>query len=355
MELNDLLQTAIECRASRVLLLTGSPPAYRICGNYQQADLELLSASACDAICNQLLNPGEQEELEAHRAVETVVSIPILGRFRINAQQQQSSVSILIQPLPANALSLDSIGVAPGFRNLIEARSGLVVIGGPSDSGRSTTVASLIAEINQWESRFIVTVESGIETKHESGRSMIVQREIGEDCSSMYEGLKQASQQDPDIVAATELTTGTEVETILDFANSGRLAIIEASGPSSAYCLQQMIALVAPDRRRRCREQLSECLLGVAIQNLIPSASGQGRVLAQELLLANAAIRDRITQARMGDLNPIFEDSRYPEMQSMQQAVEKLMAAGQIAPQRGFGESTEWLAHLPELLPSDSQ
>ena len=355
MELNELLQTSVESRASRVLLVAGAPPAYRICGHYRQADLKPLTASACREFGKQLLPAFEQEQLEACHAVETVISIPTLGRFRINVQQQQGSISILVQPLPANPVTLESLGVAHGFHKLSAARSGLLVVGGPSDSGRGMTIAALISEINQTESRFIVTVESGIETRHQNIQSIIVQQEVGTDCSSMHEGLLQATTRDPDIIVTSELTTGEEFESILRYANSGRLAIIEATCLSASSCLQDLIALVSPGQRRRCRAKLSECLQGVAIQNLVTKASGRGRVLAQELLLSDKTVRELIDRGRLGELRAVLNAKRHSEMQSMKQALENLRAAGLIAPRKELSESTEWLAQLPHLLPAVSQ
>lgn len=333
MELNDLLHAAVDGGASDVLLAAGAPPMFRIDGELTPAPLEALTPPRLESLFRQILSPEQLERLQRHRDVDFSLSVPRLGRFRLNVHMQRQSYAAAIRYIPHDVPRLEQLGLPPAVADLCRLSHGLVLVTGQTGSGKTTTLAALIEHINQRESRHIITLEDPIEFQFAHGRSLVEQREIGSDCPTFASGLKHVLRQDPDVILVGELRELETIRTALQAAETGHLVFATLHSSSAAGAIDRIIEVFPADEQSQVRSHLAECLRAVVTQRLLPAADGRGRAAALEILIVTRAIQTNIREGQTHLLPGLISTGRRLGMQTMSQAVRELALNGRITPE----------------------
>lgn len=331
MEMNDLLHAAVDHGASDLLLATGAPPMLRIHGALQPTELEPLTPRALEQLCKQILSDEQAEHLRQHKDIDFGISIPHLGRFRINVHYQRGSFAAAIRYVPNRIPELDALQLPPVVEELTHLEHGLVLVTGQTGSGKTTTLGAMLARINERDSKHIITLEDPIEFQHPHGRSLIEQREIGVDCPSFASGLRHALRQDPDVILVGELRDLDTIRTALQAAETGHLVLATLHSSTAAGTIDRIIEVFPSDEQSQIRTHLAECLKGVVTQRLVPAAHGKGRIVAAEVLLANRPIQTSIREATTHLIPGIISTNRRAGMQTFEQTFKQLVLNGQIS------------------------
>ena len=333
MEINDLLHAAVDSGASDVLLVSGSPPMFRIAGELQPASLPPLTPPDLEDLCRQVLSDDHCQTLQRRQDVDFSITVPELGRFRFNIHQQRKSLAAAIRYLANVIPSLEELGLPPIVDELTRLKYGLVLVTGQTGSGKSTTLAAMIDRINRRDAKHIITLEDPIEYQHEHARSLVEQREIGTDCPSFASGLRHVLRQDPDVILVGELRDVETIRTALQAAETGHLVLATLHSSSAAGAVDRIIEVFPAEEQTQVRTHLSECLKAVLTQQLLPAATEQGRVAAMEVLVATRAIQAAIREANCHLIPGIISTGRKYGMQTMEQAIRELALNGRIFPE----------------------
>jgi twitching motility protein PilT len=295
MTLDDLLCEMVTRRASDVHLQVGSPPMGRVDGQLLPFGSEPLSPSDTRGLAQALLTAEQWEDFDYGQELDLAYSVPGLGRFRCNVFRQRGSVGIVMRTVSDAIPSFETLGL-PGevMRGFADAPRGLVLITGPTGSGKSTTLAALIDHINRSYAHHIITIEDPIEFLHRHGRSLVVQREVGADTRDFRTALKYALRQDPDVIMIGEMRDKETVEAALSAAQTGHLVLSTLHTQDAVRSVNRIIDFFVPHERDQVRLQLAESLVGIVSQRLLRRADGAGRVLGTEVLLNTPLVQDYI-------------------------------------------------------------
>ncbi len=342
MEMNDLLHAAVDSGASDVLLVSGAPPMFRISGDLQPANLEPLTPSALEKLCRQILSDEQIAVLQRDRDVDFSVAIPRLGRFRFNVHRQRNSYAAAVRYIPNDVPELEQLHLPPAVGDLTRLGQGLVLVTGQTGSGKSTTLAAVIEQINRRDAKHIITLEDPIEFQFSHGRSLVEQREIGADCPSFASGLKHVLRQDPDVILVGELRDLETIRTAIQAAETGHLVLATLHSSSAAGAIDRIIEVFPGGEQAQIRSHLSECLKAVLTQRLLPDVDGRGRVAAVEILIATRAIQTNIREGTTHLIAGMISTGRRIGMQTMEQALKQLVLNGRV-----MSEAAE--QHLDEL------
>jgi twitching motility protein PilT len=330
MEMNDLLHAAVDSGASDILLATGAPPMFRISGDLQPANLEAFTAPALETLFKQVFTPQQVERLEQEQDVDFSIAVPHLGRFRFNVHLQRSSYAAAIRFIASDVPRLADLGLPPVIEELTRLKNGLVLVTGQTGSGKTTTLAAMIEHINQRDAKHIITLEDPIEFQYAHGRCLIEQREIGHDCPSFSSGLKHVLRQDPDVILVGELRDLETIRTAMQAAETGHLVLATLHSSSAAGTIDRLIEVFPAGEQQQVRSHLAESLRAVITQRLLPDASGQGRVAAQEILVATRAVQTSIREGNSHLISGMISTGRKSGMQTMEQSLKELVLNGRI-------------------------
>lgn len=293
MTFDELLREMVARRASDVHLQVGSPPMGRIDGGLLPfGEVGLLPADTL-ALAREILTPEQWEDFEDRQELDLAYSVAGLGRFRCNVFRQRGAVGIVMRTVGDTIPSFDSLGLpAEVMREFAAAPRGLVLITGPTGSGKSTTLAALIDHINRSLAHNIITIEDPIEFLHRNVRSLVVQREVGADTRDFRTALKYALRQDPDVIMIGEMRDKDTVEAALSAAQTGHLVLSTLHTQDAVRSVNRIIDFFPPHERGQVRVQLAESLVGIVSQRLLRRADGAGRVLGSEVLLNTPLVQD---------------------------------------------------------------
>jgi twitching motility protein PilT len=331
LHIDDLLRYAVSVGASDLHLTVAMPGTIRLHGAMQpiQGCPPLDNDTIRDMIFGIL--PGSQRErFEAEHELDTSHTIPGVGRFRVNVALQRGTVTAALRPIPHEMPVFASLGLPDTIRTFTDLRRGLVLVTGPTGSGKSTTLASLIDIINRTKPMHIVTVEDPIEFLHDHKRSIITQREIGEDTNSFSEALRRVLRQDPDVILVGEMRDLETVATALTAAETGHLILSTLHTSDVAQAIHRIIDVFPPVQQTQIRQQLSMSLNAIVVQQLVPSSAGE-RAVAVEVLLANAAVRNHIRREKMENLITEITLGKRQGMISFEDSLARLVRQGVIA------------------------
>ena len=307
MTLDDLLTEMVQRRASDVHLQAGSPPMGRIDGALVPFGNEKLMPPDTEALAQAMLTPEQWEDFEYRHELDTAYSVTGLGRFRCNVFRQRGAVGIVMRILTDVIPGFEALGLpADVMRGFAEHARGLILVTGPTGSGKSTTLASLIDHLNRSHPYNIITVEDPIEILHRNKRSLVVQREVGNDTRDFRTALKYAMRQDPDVIMIGEMRDKETVEAALSAAQTGHLVLSTLHTQDAIRTVNRIIDFFPPHERDQIRVQLSESLGGILSQRLLQRADGVGRALASEVLINTPLIQDYI---RDEDKTPLIKDA----------------------------------------------
>lgn len=336
-----ILMGAIEKNASDVHITVGKPPVYRIHGRLDPIGEESLTPSDTEQLVNEIITPRMKRILDELGEADFSYSLPAKGRFRVNAYRQRKSFCLAIRVLQPGVPNISSLGLAPCVKDLCSLPRGLVLCTGPTGSGKSTTLAAMIDLINRTRSSHIITIEDPIEYLYRHGTCIINQREVGDDTLNFANALRASLREDPDVILLGEMRDLETISTAVTAAETGHLVFSTLHTTSAAQTIDRIIDVFPPNQQQQIRTQLASVLQAVLSQQLLPTADGRGRVLAQEVLLMNDAVKNIIRENKVHTLNTVMQTSLKSGMQSMDYALSQLVNSRKLS----FNEA---LAHCVE-------
>ena len=339
--LNSMLKTMVEQGASDLHLTTNSPPMIRIDGTLRPLNAPPLSPSDTKQISYSILTDKQKQRLEENLELDFSFGIKGLSRFRSNVFHQRGAIAAAFRQIPYEIRGFRELGLPPIVEALCKKPRGLVLVTGPTGSGKSTTLASMIDRINQDRQEHIVTIEDPVEYLHGHKSCIVNQRELNADTHSFANALKSVLRQDPDVVLIGEMRDFETVEAALRIAETGHLTFATLHTNSAAETLNRIIDVFPPHQQAQIRVQLSFVLQGIMCQSLLQKASGKGRALAMEILIPTTAIRNLIREDKIHQIYGMMQtgQSKYG-MQTFNQSLAALYFKRQITMQTAIARSS---------------
>ena len=324
--IDDLLARTVEGLASDLHVVPGAPPSIRVNGELQWLEgAEQLRADDTRTLLYRILSTEQQKQLEVKRQLDFSYGVPGLGRFRVNVHFQRDSVAAAFRHVPEELRTLEELSMPASLRELAMKPRGLVLVTGPTGSGKSTTLAAMLDEVNRAKSHHILTVEDPIEFVHRHRRCVVTQREIGSDASSFAEALRAALRQDPDVILLGEMRDLETISTALTAAETGHLVLATLHTQSAPSTIDRVIDVFPPAQQEQVRMQLANTLQGIVTQTLLPTADREGRVACLEILLPDDAVRNLIRQGKIEQIYSVMQTSTQRGMQTMEHGLVELI------------------------------
>lgn len=327
----EVLKAAKIAGASDVHFTVGVPPKMRVNGDLLNMDYQkMLPPDTQDAL-EQVMNEKQKELFAERGEYDMSFSIRDVGRYRVNVFRQRGSVAMSFRLVGTDIPTPESLGIPESVIELSQRKRGLVLVTGPTGSGKSTTLAAIIDKINNTRDAHVITLEDPIEYLHQHKLSMVNQREIGIDSSSYANALRAALREDPDVILVGEMRDFETISVAVTAAETGHLVLSTLHTIGAASTVDRMIDVFPPHQQQQIRIQLSNVLEAVISQQLIPTADGRGRVAAFEVMHANHAVRNLIREGKSHQLMSIMQTSRKLGMVTMDEAIFQLFSAGKIS------------------------
>ena len=331
LDLEELLRQAVAREASDIHLKVGSSPVLRIDGRLERTEHGPITPAETERIAFAIMPKQRAEEFLNTCEADFAHSVAGLGRFRVNVLRQRGSVGLVLRRVQSAILSFEDLGLPPAVRRLAENPRGLVLVTGPTGSGKTTTLAAMIDHINDTMSRHIVTIEDPIEVLHGDKQSVVNQREIGTDTADFHSALKRVLRQDPDVILIGEMRDPETVKTALSAAETGHLVFSTLHTISATETINRIIDFFPPHEQRQVRMAVAGALRGIVSQRLVECRDGRGRVPAVEVLVATGRVFDKIVNAdETHEIDEIIADGEYYGMQTFDQALLALYQRGAI-------------------------
>jgi twitching motility protein PilT len=342
----DVLLEMIDRRASDLHITPGAPPTVRVRGRLVRMEgYPVLTPSDTREIVYSILNNAQRQKLENNWQLDFAYAIPGAARFRVNAYFQRASLGAAFRLIPFEIAPLESLGLPPTVAEFAKKPRGLVLVTGPTGSGKSTTLASLVDVINQTREEHIMTIEDPIEFLHRHKKCIVNQRELGSDATSFGEALKAALRQDPDVILVGEMRDLETISTAITAAETGHLVFATLHTQDTPQTIDRIIDVFPSGQQGQVRAQLSVALQGIMTQTLLPTADGAGRCVAVEILVPTPAVRNLIRESKSHQIYSVLQTGGSQGMQTMDASLAQLVRAGKIT--RQLAESR---AHSPEEL-----
>src|SRR5579862_8904419 len=327
----DVLLEVIDRRASDLHITAGAPPTVRVRGRLVPMDgFPVLTPNDTREIVYSILSEGQRQRFENNWQIDFAYQIPGRGRFRVNAYFQRSAVGAAFRLIPFEVVPFESLGLPPVIAEFANKPRGLVLVTGPTGSGKSTTLASLLDLINASREEHIMTIEDPIEFLHHHKKCIVNQRELGSDAPSFGDALKAALRQDPDVILVGEMRDLETIGTALTAAETGHLVFATLHTQDTAQTIDRIIDVFPAHQQGQVRVQLSVALQGIMTQQLLPTADGSGRVVACEVLVPNPAIRNLIREGKTHQIYSVLQTSSASGMQTMDASLATLVREGKI-------------------------
>jgi len=326
-----LLKKAVSIQASDLHLTIGMPPVFRINGDLVKMDSEVILPDMMIGITEALLPPTYMETLKEKGEVDFSYGIPKVSRFRINAYRQRSHISLAIRVISTSIPNLEDLQMPQILTKIAEKKQGLVLVTGPTGSGKSTTLAAMLKHINETQKKHIITLEDPIEYLHKHRNSIIDQREVGSDTMSFANGLRASLRQDPDVILVGEMRDLETIATAITAAETGHLVFATLHTSSAPATIDRIIDVFPPGQQAQIRIQLASVLTAIISQRLFPTTNRQGRRAATEILINNPAISNMIRSEKIHQIQNVMQTSRKEGMNTLEMSIQELLNRKEVS------------------------
>lgn len=330
MEIRDLLLMCIEKKASDLHITENEPPILRVDGRLIRTALEKLDKASLKKMIYTVLSNSQKEIFERMLELDFSLALPGLDRFRVNVHLQKGSVEAAFRRIPIEIPTIAKLGLPQIISDLARKSNGLVLVTGPTGMGKTTTLAAMIDLINSERECMITCIEDPIEFIYTNKKSVIKQREVYSDTRSFADALRHALRQDPNVIVVGEMRDLETISTALTAAETGHLVLATLHTPDAPQTISRIIDVFPPHQQTQVKLQLSDCLQGVVSQLLLPHASGEGRVLATEIMVATSSIRNLIREQQIEQIPTMMQTGLQYGMNTMDSCLKDLMQKGLI-------------------------
>ena len=339
--LEELLSKLISVQGSDLHLKVGSPPVFRIDGQLHLSNLPKLSPEACEGFAAEILPERMRADFETTSEADFAIGRQNLGRFRVNVYRQRGSVSLVLRAVSPASKNFDELGLPPVFEKLAMEPRGLILVTGPTGSGKTTTLGAVVDYINSNRRVNIVTLEDPIEVLHPDKLSIVSQREVGVDTQSFDEALRRVLRQDPDVILIGEMRDAETVDAALKAAETGHLVLSTLHTIDATETVNRIIDFFPAYQQKQIRLVLAGSLRGIVSQRLLQRADGKGRIPATEVLVNTERVFDRIIDETLtSELIEVMAESEFYGMQTFDQALLRLYEYGLVTYQDAMAHST---------------
>ncbi len=329
MDVTDLLARAVDAGASDLHLATGQIPMLRLDGELQRMGLPPLSQGALIEGMASVLDDDQRRQWAQDDEMDLALELPALGRFRLNLFRQLNGPSVTFRLIPGRIATVSELDLVDVFQSVAQCRDGLILVGGPTGSGKSSTLATLLDQLNRERALHIITLEDPVEVIHASQRSLVNQREMGRHSRGFAQGLRSALRQDPDVIMIGELRDLETIRLALRAAETGHLVLATVHARSATSCIDRLVEVFAAEEKPLVRAMLAESLRLVVAQLLVKRVEG-GRVAAREVLVATPAVRNLVREGRLAQLSSVMQGGAAEGMRTMEGALRRLRERGLI-------------------------
>ena len=330
--LESLLRAAHQRTASDIHLSAGMPPLVRICGALEPLESALLGNAPIRAMIDSVLPESQRRQFADGAACDFAFSVEGLGRYRANAYRQQRGVGMALRPIPEQVPTLEFINAPAILGTLVNHSHGLVLVVGPTGSGKTTTLASMVDQVNRSAAKHVLTIEDPIEYIYSPDRCLVTQREVGRDTPSFNSALKAALREDPDVILLGEMRDLETIRLALTAAETGHLVLATLHTATAPQAIERILDVFPGEERDLARTLLADVLRAVVAQQLLPRVDGSGRISAHEILVGTPAVRNLIRENNTAQILSAMQTGQQFGMQTMAQSVERLVKAGVINP-----------------------
>ncbi|MCX5706863.1 MAG: type IV pilus twitching motility protein PilT [Candidatus Omnitrophica bacterium] len=330
MEIRDLLLQCIERNASDLHITENEPPVLRIDGKLCRTDLAALNKQELKKHIYGLLTNPQKEAFEKDLELDFSLALPGLDRFRVNIHIQRGSVEAAFRRVPLEIPTIEGLGLPPIISELARKANGLVLVTGPTGMGKTTTLATMVDQINKERDCLVICIEDPIEFLHKNIKSIIKQREVYSDTRSFAEALRRALRQDPNVIVVGEMRDLETISTALTAAETGHLVLATLHTPDAPQTIERIIDVFPSNQQQQVKLQLADCLQGVVSQLLLPHASGKGRVLATEIMVGTSGIRNLIREQEIEQIPTLMQTGTQYGMKTMDKSLKELTKQGLI-------------------------
>ena len=325
MDISELLAFVVKNKASDLHLSSGLPPMIRVHGDIRRINLPAMEHKDVQSMVYDIMNDGQRKFFEENLECDFSFAIPNLARFRVNAFVQQRGAAAVMRTIPTKILSLEDLKCPPIFKDIADQPRGMVLVTGPTGSGKSTTLAAMVNHINENEFGHILTVEDPIEFVHESKKCLINQREIGPHSLSFANALRSSLREDPDVILVGEMRDLETIRLAMTAAETGHLVFGTLHTSSAAKTIDRIIDVFPGEEKEMVRAMLSESLRAVISQSLLKTKDGTGRVAAHEIMIGTPAIRNLIREAKVAQMYSAIQTGQQFGMMTLDQTLQELV------------------------------
>lgn len=340
-----LLEEVVRKRGSDLHIQVGLPPMIRVDGSLMPvAGTDTLDAATVERLVFTILDEEQQQILIKDKEFDFSFAFGTMGRFRVNAFHERGNLAAALRLIPNEIKSIAELGMPPAVMGFSDFPRGLVLVTGPTGSGKSTTLAALVDKINSERAQHIITIEDPIEFTHKSKKSVVVQREVHYDTYSFSAALRSSLRQDPDVVLIGEMRDLETISAAITIAETGHLVFATLHTNSAAQSIDRMIDVFPPHQQAQVRAQLSNILMAICSQRLVPAIGG-GRVVAAEVLVANSAVRNIIREGKSHQLDAVIQTGADQGMQTMDRTLAGFVQAGTVT----YDEARNYAVDLGEF------
>ncbi|SFE97442.1 twitching motility protein PilT [Paenibacillus catalpae] len=328
----DLLKQAHELRASDLHLSVGNAPTFRINGELRKLGDSAITAKEAEAMALRLLTSEQEDKLRMTGEVDLSLALPGYCRFRLNVYKQRGCISLAARTIPTQIPTIEQLQLPLSLASLSDKHQGLILVTGPTGSGKSSTLAALIDHINRTQAKHIVTLEDPIEFIHTSQSSIIDQREVGQDTGSFSTGLRAALRQDPDVILVGEMRDLETISAAITAAETGHLVLATLHTTDAPQTIDRIIDAFPAHQQGQVRTQLAAVLVTIVSQRLLPKREGTGRACTTEILMNTPAVSNLIRTEKVHQIKSIMQTSRALGMHTLEMSVKELLQSGIVHP-----------------------